>query len=375
MKITCVETIQSPDHPRLLWVRLHTNEGIIGLGETYVHPEPAREVVLNVFAEEFLLGKDPRQIEAIWRSLFDRVNFVGWAGAEIRALSAVDIALWDILGQISGQPIYQLLGGKSRDAIRVYNTCGGEPGLDFRVNPVEYAHSLLEDGITAMKIWPFDTLAVASGGHFISAADLRKGLEPVRLIREALGDAIDIALEFHGYWDLPCAIKIAQAADEYQLMWLEDMMQVDFLSAFRQLARAVRTPLVISERLYTRYQFLPLLQEGLAQVVNPDVEWCGGITEAHKIAALADTFRIPVALHNYGGPLLNVVSAHVAGNIPNTMILETGRDLLALWKRDVLEKPIVIHNGFMNLPEGSGLGNRLSEAFLSRDHFVRHHVK
>jgi galactonate dehydratase len=375
MKITRIETIQAPEHPRILWVRIHTDEGITGLGETYVHVEPVRSVIETVFAAEFLLGKDPFQIESIWKSLFDRCNYVGWAGAEIRAISAIDIALWDILGQAAGMPIYQLLGGKSRDRIRIYNTCGGEIGLDFLINPVEYACSLLESGITAMKIWPFDQLATESGGHYISVDGLRKGVEPIKRIREELGEKMEVAIEFHGHWDLPSAIRIGRALEDYQPMWLEDMMQVENLDAYRRLQQAVRTPLVISERLYTRYQFLPLLQQGIAQIINPDVEWCGGVTEVHKIASMADTYRIPVALHNYGGPILNVVSAQVAANIPNTMILETGRDLLALWTDDIIEYPIRIEGGFLCLPEENGVGNRLSKKFLERDDLLTHVIE
>jgi galactonate dehydratase len=280
-----------------------------------------------------------------------------------------------ILGQAAGMPIYQLLGGKSRDRIRIYNTCGGEIGLDFLINPVEYACSLLESGITAMKIWPFDQLATESGGHYISVDGLRKGVEPIKRIREELGEKMEVAIEFHGHWDLPSAIRIGRALEDYQPMWLEDMMQVENLDAYRRLQQAVRTPLVISERLYTRYQFLPLLQQGIAQIINPDVEWCGGVTEVHKIASMADTYRIPVALHNYGGPILNVVSAQVAANIPNTMILETGRDLLALWTDDIIEYPIRIEGGFLCLPEENGVGNRLSKKFLERDDLLTHVIE
>lgn len=366
MRITRVETIQAPEHPRLLWMRIHTDAGLTGLGETYVHAESARQVIETVFAREFLLGQDPRNIATIWRALFDRCNYVGWAGAEIRAISAVDIALWDIAGQAAGMPIYQLLGGKCRERIRIYNTCGTQPGYDFLVNPVEYAQSLQDSGITAMKIWPFDRFAAESGVHWIGAQELRQGLEPVRRIREVLGDEMQVAVEFHGHWDLPCAIRIAIALEAYQPMWLEDILQVDNLDAYRQLASQVRAPLAVSERLFTRFQFLPVLQSGIAQVLNPDVEWYGGISEAHKIASLADTFKIPIALHNYGGPLLNVVSAQVSAHIPNAMILETGRDLLANWQDGILEQPIRVEGGWMDLPEGNGLGNRLSERYLAR---------
>lgn len=374
MKITAVETIQAPELMRFLWVRIHTDEGIMGIGETYVHAEAARAAIETIFAREFLLGKNPLDIQSIWKSLFDRCNYVGWAGAEIRAISAVDIALWDILGQVSGQPLWQLLGGMCRDRIPIYNTCAGEPGLDFNVNADDYACDLLASGITAMKIWPFDRFSQSSGGHAIDRNDLQKALEPIEKIRNAVGYQVDVALEFHGMWNLPCALRIASAVEQYNPMWLEDIMQVDNLDALARFSRAVKIPLVASERLYHRRQFLPLLQAGIPQYVNPDVEWCGGVTEVMKIASMADTFEIPVALHNYGGPLLNVVSAHVSAALPNVAILETGRDLIKKWNDGILAQPIIIHNGRMGLPVGSGLGNRLSNGFLSRMDLIRNVV-
>lgn len=375
MKITAVETIQAPELMRFLWVRIHTDEGIVGQGETYVHAEAARAAIESIFAREFLLGKNPLDIQSLWRQLFDRCNYVGWAGAEIRAISAVDIALWDILGQHAGQPLWQLLGGKCRDRIPVYNTCGGEPGLDFNVNAGDYASDLLSDGISAMKIWPFDRFAQKTGGQAVAREDLRKAMEPMEKIRAAVGDSMEIALEFHGMWNLPCALRISSEVERYAPMWLEDIIQADNIDALVNLARSVRIPLAASERLYHRRQYLPLLQAGIPRYINPDVEWCGGITEVMKVASMADAFQIPVALHNYGGPLLNVVSAHVSAALPNMAILETGRDLIRKWNDSFLNQPVRIRDGCMSLPEGSGLGNRLPDSFLDRTDMVRSILK
>jgi L-alanine-DL-glutamate epimerase-like enolase superfamily enzyme len=167
VKITKIETIQIPEHRYILWVRIHTDEGLIGLGETYSHAEPAKTLIDEVYGPGYLLGQDPLQIEALWRAMFQS-NFSGWAGAEMRAISAIDIALWDILGQQTGQPIYQLLGGKCRDRIPIYNTCGAEPHFDFLKNADEFAQDLLAKGTRAMKIWPFDGFARQTGGHYLS---------------------------------------------------------------------------------------------------------------------------------------------------------------------------------------------------------------
>jgi L-alanine-DL-glutamate epimerase-like enolase superfamily enzyme len=371
VRITQVETLYLTNEPRWLWILIHTDAGLVGLGETYVHVEPVKEVIEHIFAREFLIGREALSIEAIWRDLFNRVNYVGWGGAEIRAISAVDIALWDLLGQASGQPIYQLLGGACRERIRVYNTCGHEPGFDFMTNPDDLAADLLASGTRAMKIWPFDALAAASGGHYLSLPELKQGLVPLERIRQAVGDQIDIAVEFHGHWDVNCALRIAHALEALNVMWLEDLVQADNLEALEQLRRGTRLPLAVSERLYTRYQFLPLLQRGIPQVINPDVEWCGGITEARKIAALADTFQTPVAFHNYGGPVLNFATAHVAASIPNLMILETGRDLIARWTDDFITAQPQIVDGHLMLPQGAGLGVRLSERVLQHPNLIR----
>ena len=366
MEITKVETIQAPEHGHIVWVRIHTDEGLAGLGETYLSPEPVQALIEQVFAPSFLLGQDALEIEARWRGMFQRCNYAGWAGAEMRAISAIDIALWDLLGKKSGQPIYQLLGGKCRDRIRIYNTCGSYEGFDFNRNADEYARDLLDSGIRAMKIWPFDGYARETGGHYLSRVDLEKALGPVRRVRDAVGDEMDLAIEFHSHWSLNSAILIAQALEEYGVMWLEDMMLPDNLDSYEHLARATRLPLLVSERLLTRYQFLPLLQRSIARIISLDVEWCGGISEGKKIATMAETFQLPLALHNYGGPILNFASAHVAASIPNLMFLETGRNLLQQWKDAVITRPVPVGEGHMALPEGPGLGTELCEDFLDR---------
>ncbi len=370
MKITKIETIQAPEYSHLLWVRIHTDEGPIGLGETYPLVEPVKALIDQVFGPGYLFGRDPLRIEAHWRGMFDRCNFSGWAGAEMRAISAIDLALWDILGQKTGQPIYQLLGGACCERIRIYNTCGPYQHFDFLKNADEYAQYLLDSGIQAMKIWPFDGYARQSHGQYISPGELKKALEPVRKVRKAVGDAMDLAIEFHGHWNLNCAVRIAQALEEYEVMWLEDMMKPDNLDAYEHLSKATRLPLILSERLLTRYQFLPVMQRGIARIVNPDVEWCGGISEGKKIATMAEAYQLPVAFHNYGGPVLNFASAHVAASTPNMMILETGRNLLDHWEDAVITRPVVIENGHMALPEGSGMGTALREDFLGRDDLV-----
>lgn len=370
MKITAVETIRLREGIRVhagpigwMWVRLHTDEGLVGLGETYPHPASEQAVVVDRLAPK-LVGRDALAREQLWADLFLEVGYSGWAGAEMRAISAVDLALWDLAGQAAGLPLYRLLGGPCRERIPVYNTCYDH--IDFLSQPVELAASLLDSGIQAMKIWPFDPIAKETGGQTISAAQMKQGLAGLEAIRARFGDAMDVAMEFHGYWNLPCAIEIARALEPLRPMWLEEMLAQDNMAAYARLAAATRLPLCLSERLMTHWQYRELLELGAASIVMPDLAWCGGITAARKIAALAETCYLPVAPHNCGGPVLHWASAHFAAAIPNLKILETVRRHYLEEYSGLLDSMLAPKDGWLALPDGRGLGVRLNEERLGR---------
>jgi L-alanine-DL-glutamate epimerase-like enolase superfamily enzyme len=374
MKITKIETIRlrrgltvHAGQIGYLWVRIHTDRGLVGLGETYPHPASEEAVILDRLAPK-LIGRDPLAIERIWADNFLEVSYSGWAGAEMRAMSAIDIALHDLAGQAAGMPVYQLLGGPCRERIPLYNTCYDR--FDFLTQPVELARSLLEMGVRAMKIWPFDPIAKETGGNSINADQLRRGMEPLRRIREEFGDSIEVAMEFHGYWSLPCAIRIARELEPLEPMWLEEMLPQDNMAAYRELAQSTRLPLCVSERLMTHWQFRELLELRAARIVMPDLSWCGGFTPARKIAAMAETQYLPVAPHNCGGPVLHWASAHFAAAIPNLRILETVRrhyddEYLQLGLLNQVLRPDA--DGHLPLPQGPGLGVTLQEANLTSD--------
>ncbi|HEX4424786.1 MAG TPA: mandelate racemase/muconate lactonizing enzyme family protein, partial [Terriglobales bacterium] len=223
MKITAVETIYVPRGVSVhvgaityLWVRIHTDEGLIGLGESYPNAE-AEAAIVHTRLAAVLLGKDPSSIDKLWADMFLAVSYSGWAGAEMRAISAVDIALWDLMGKAANQPIYKMLGGASRESIRIYNTCYDR--VDFNKEPAKLARELLASNVRAMKIWPFDGIARENGGNYISAEQLKRAIEPLRLIREEVGEEMEVAIEFHGFWNLPSAIRIAKALEPYRPMW------------------------------------------------------------------------------------------------------------------------------------------------------------
>jgi len=371
MKITAVETIYIPRGVTVhvgaityLWVRIHTDAGIIGLGESYPNAEAEAAIVHSRLAA-VLLGKDPSAIDRLWADMFLAVSYSGWAGAEMRAISAVDIALWDLVGKAIGQPVYKLLGGASRQSIRIYNTCYDR--VDFTNEPCRLARELLASNVRAMKIWPFDPIAKETGGNHISAEQLRRAMEPLRLIREEFGDSIDVAIEFHGFWNLPSAIKIAAALEPYKPMWLEEMLPQDNLAAYAELARSTDIPLCLSERLMTRWGFRELLENRAAQIIMPDVAWCGGISETKKIATMAETHYLPIAPHNCGGPVLHFATAHVAANVTNLFIMESvRRHYNEEYEGLVTRKLVPQANGELPLPPGPGLGVELSTEVLAR---------
>ncbi len=308
--------------------------------------------------------RDPLSIDRLWADMFQAISYSGWAGAEMRAISAIDIALWDLAGKAAGAPVYQLLGGASRESIRTYNTCYDR--VDFMTEPVRLARELLESGIRAMKIWPFDGVAHETGGQYITPDQMRRGIEPLRLIREEFGDSMDVALEFHGYWNLPCAIRIAEAVTPYSPMWLEEMLPQDNMMAYELLANATKVPLCLSERLMTRWGFRELLENGAAGIIMPDICWCGGISEAKKIAMMAETYYLPIAPHNCGGPVLHFATAHLAANLTNLSIMETVRRHYLEEYRGILTNELPLEGGSLPLPPGPGLGILLDPGVFTR---------
>ncbi len=382
MKITAIETIRAADFPNLLWVEVHSDDGLSGLGETF-YGAAAVEAYLHENVAPRLIGRDPLAIDSIARALQSYVGFRS-TGVETRAASAIDIALWDLFGKVTGQPIWQLLGGRTRDSIRTYNTCAGSHyvrttggqstsnwgrgatparGLDdldaFMTRADELAIDLLESGIDAMKIWPFDPAAERSGGLAISPAEMRTALEPFERIRKAVGDRMDIMVEFHSLWQLPPAIRIAEALAPYDTFWHEDPIRMDSLGSLRRYAERSRAPLCASETLASRWAFRDLLETGAAGVIMLDIGWCGGLSEARKVAAMAEAWHLPVAPHDCTGPVVLTASTHLCLNAPNALVQESVRAFYTGWYRDLVTALPPVSAGMITVPEGPGLGLEL----------------
>jgi len=386
LKISAVDTILLDEFPNIAYVRIHTDEGLVGLGETNFGAG-AVAAWIHETAARYLLGKDPLQIERHWQGLNPFLGFNS-TGAENRGRSAVDIALWDLLGQTCGQPIYQLLGGASRERIRIYNTCAGYRyvralpetaglplsnwGVGSSVSEGPYedleafltdagalAQDLLEQGITAMKIWPFDLYVEASNGHYISSADLRKGLEPFRKVREAVGDRMELMVELHSLWNLPSAMKIAQALEEYEPAWFEDPIKMDDLDALRRFSDSTRVPVAASETLGTRWSFRDLTERGNVGVVIFDPSWVGGISESKKIASMAESHQLPVAPHDCAGPVEFTTSVHLTINAHNAIFQESVRAFYTGWYKELVTELPRVEDGFVYPLTGPGLGTQL----------------
>jgi galactonate dehydratase len=395
MKITRLETLRLGEFPNLVWLRVHTDQGVTGLGETSYAAQSV-ETYLHEYVAPRVLGRDPLEIEALTRSL---AGYLGWrgSGVETRAVSAFDLALWDLYGKICAQPLYQVLGGASRNAIRTYNTCagyryirsaGGQStrnwGLDgksggpyedldaFLHRAEELARSLLEQGITGMKIWPFDPYAESSDGQYISGPDLDKALEPFRRIRGAVGNRMDIMVEFHSLWRLPAAQKIARALAEFDTFWHEDPIRMDSLALLKQYAPHSKAPICASEILAGRWSFKDLLETGVAGIVMFDLAWCGGISEARRIATLADAWQLPVAPHDCTGPLVYATSVHFSIHAPNALVQESVRAFYSGWYNELVTHVPKPKAGLLEKPPGPGIGcELLPEVWQRKDAAVR----
>ena len=350
------------------WFRIHTDAGITGWGETYPFTQSQIGAIRDLV--QVIIGKDPRDIEGIWKSFYTRAAFNVTGGAEMRILSAIDIALWDILGKYYKAPIYRLLGGKAREEIRVYNTTNGIGEWTNDTDIEKIAQFLLGKGIKGMKIWPFDPVARKNSGSYISPSEIEENLDWIKRIRQTVGNEMEIALEFHAYWNLPAAQRIAAALEPYGVMWIEDIMFPENVEAYAKLSNETSIPVCVSERLATSYPFARLLTEKACDIAMFDVTWCGGLTAAKKIADLADTFMIPSAPHTYGGPILWYASMHLAIALSNLWIMESGYYFYHDVYPDYLDEVIVPVNGVVMPPDVPGLGIRIREGLLERENTV-----
>ncbi|HLZ30934.1 MAG TPA: mandelate racemase/muconate lactonizing enzyme family protein [Chloroflexota bacterium] len=350
MKITEVESlVLGGAH----FVRIATEQGQVGLGQSACWGYPdAVDAVVRTF-RGYLLGQDPRQIERHWQHLYRMGPFRG--SVLSGAISAVDIALWDIKGQILQAPIWDLLGGKYRDRIRLHLLMGGASAAEISAN----ARSAAEEGFTAIKFDP-----IPEGfGDMTQDALVRGVAERVAAAREAVNSDVDIILELHRKLTPLQAPPVIEAIAQFNPLFVEDPVQIDSIVSQAEIARRVTTPIANGERMHTIWEFRELLAYGGSQYVRPDVGLAGGLTHTRKIAAIAESFHSAVVTHNYLGPVLTAAAVHLDTAIPNFVVQEYARtDETSKWSgfRGVLQR----RGGYLLPPETPGLGIRLVDTHV-----------
>ena len=353
MKITDIHTygvnLGSGNH---VFVKVVTDEHLYGVGEAYrVGPDQAVEQTIHYF-KPWLIGQDPTRIEHLWRLMYNGSRFPG--GSMLNAaISGIETALWDLKGKIHGVPVYQLLGGRCRDKVRVYLGIGGNTPQDV-ANAARQAQA---QGFTAVKTSPFP-----SQSENLPWAQVLKGAAArLEAIRRAVGDDMDIALDPHARLFEPYrALELADAVQPYRPMFFEEPLRPENIQAMGELKQKLPIPLATGEMLYTKYEFVDLINAGAADIIQPDLILCGGILESKKIAAIAEAHYLTVAPHNPLGPVSTAVSTHFAASTGNFLILEYRIDSQGP-NRKLIRQPLKFDNGYVLIPETPGLGIELNE--------------
>lgn len=371
MKVTDIKTF-AVDCFRTNWVfvKVYTDEGVTGVGEATLEYKEKALIGAVEHIKEYLVGKNPLDIE---RHYHDIYRDAYWRGGAVlmSALSAVEMALWDILGKTLGVPVYQLLGGKVRDKVRIYVN-GWFAGAKTPEQFAEKAKLAVSRGVTAMKWDPFGKSYME-----ISGKDLDQALRCIAAVREAVGPQVDLLIEGHGRFNVPTGIAIAKELEPFKPMWFEEPTPPDNLEALKAVRDKSPVPISAGERLYTLRAFKDLFEMRAADYIQPDISHAGGIMELKKIAAAADSYYIPFAPHNPSGPVANAAALQLAGCCMNFSILEIMYSDVT-WRRDVTNEALVCEDGFMHIPDKPGLGIEIDEAACLahpyQTHTLRHYT-
>jgi galactonate dehydratase len=361
------EAVRAPGQRGLVFVQVDTDEGITGWGEITTYPGLVGNPAMAAFVNQvgtLIVGDDPANIEAIWHKIFRNLTYVGSRGASSAAISAIDIALWDIRGKVLGQPIYQLLGGPVRDRIALY--CHPHRGVspdDIRVA----AREIVDAGFMAFKMDPMIRNLHVRNESFldgeISPYAEEQAMAILAAARDEVGPQVEILIDAHGLYNVPTAVRLANKMAEYNIHWFEEPVPPESWKALKQVKEQVRTRICTGERFYTRWEFIPIFENGLADFVMPDVTWTGGISELKKISTLAEAYYIPISPHDASGPVNVMAGAQVMMTVPNFYKVEVTRYDLSSYNV-LLDHPLDIRQGHLYVPpDRPGLGiNLLPEA-------------
>jgi len=343
VKITKLETLFVK--PRWLFLKVHTDEGIVGLGEPLIEGRAHTTAAAVQEIGRYLIGKDPRRIEHHWQAIY-RGQYYRGGPILSSALSGIEQALWDIMGKWLGQPVYQLLGGATRDKIRMYGWLSGETYGEYLENA-----KVKPGGFTALK--------TGLAGVF-RAVDTPAKVEGVvrrfAAIREAVGSDVDVAIDFHGRVSPAMAIRLARALEPYEPMFIEEPVLPENVDALAMVAQSTTIPIATGERLFTRWGFRQVLQKQAAAILQPDISHAGGILECRKIAAMAECYYVAIAPHCPLGPIALAACLHLDACTPNFLVQEH-----VTLGEGYLKEPFKIVDGYVDLPKGPGLGIELDE--------------
>ena len=346
----------------LCFVRIDTDEGIHGWGECYTQADRDVQITAHIdMLKRYLIGRDPTNIKHFMQMVYD--DFAGRRGAMDLwcAVSGLEHAMWDILGKVSGQPVYKLLGGPVRSKIRVYANGWGGGGWDS-ADLADRASQIVESGFTALKFDPIP----GPWRTFVSKDVERQAVENVRAVRQAVGTDVDILVEMHRRLAPMHAVKIAREIEQYEPFWYEEPVLAENIDALASAKRNINIPVVTGEELYTKFEFREVFEKQAADIINPDVCNVGGILELKEIAAMAEPYFVVVSPHNYNSTTLGLAATiNASATMPNFLITEYFVNFEELG-RDIATQPFQVENGYINLPESPGLGIDLDEESLAK---------
>ena len=370
MKITGIKTnIFSSRHSNAkrnwLIVRIQTDEGIEGIGESsMLSSDPIVEAVIQEWSENYLVGKDPLAGQVHWTRLHqDNLGRGGRLYSTV--LSGIDIALWDLRGKILGVPVYQLLGGPFRDKLRVYAN-------GWYTNPAspeviaEEAKNVVEMGYTAMKFDPFGKIAYTT----ISPEEAQLSVDRVAAVREAIGPDVDILIEVHARFNVYTAVDLAKRMEQYRPFWYEEPVSQENTNEMRQVRDRINIPVATGERLYLKFPFFDLVKNEAVDILQPDICNAGGITELHKIGSMAEAQHVMMAPHNTNSAVGTVASFHLDTSMPNFLIQEYHAEFYEPHYFQVVQGLPRQKDGYVNLPEGPGLGISLDDELLDKHPYL-----
>jgi galactonate dehydratase len=350
-----------------VFVQVETDEGLTGWGEITTYPGTiANRTIVAALREvdAFVRGEDACQIERLWHTLVRAFTYVGTRGATTAIVSGIDIALWDIKGQALGVPIYELLGGAVRETVPLYTHFQYAPSVE---EMVDNAVAEVGRGSRAIKTDPFMAAGGLSNVTYIDGQIERSventGVAMIAAIRAAVGPDVEVLIDAHALYNVPTAIRLANRLAPHAITWFEEPCPPESYDALEQVRAQVPTRISVGERLYTRYEFLPVLNRHLTDYVMPDVTWTGGISELKKIATLAETFYIPISPHDASGPINVLAGAQVMLSVPNFYRLEARRVNMDFYNA-FLEEPLEVRDGALIVPRTPGLGGRLNVEYL-----------